>query len=79
MFLLLLLMFVSGCGCCWASQGELLLRGEELRDTLWAICDTKHEESEAARMKLVNDGSTTEHIGLMGLHLVSLVQGELDR
>eukprot|EP00775_Hariotina_reticulata_P002553 gene2553-2855_t len=61
------------------TQGELMLRGEELRDALWAICDSKHEEAEAARLKLVNDGSTAEHISLLGLHLVSLVQGELDR
>ncbi|WIA32871.1 hypothetical protein OEZ86_006045 [Tetradesmus obliquus] len=61
------------------TQAELLLRSEELRDALWGICDSKHEESEAARLKLAGDGSAAEHIGLLGLHLTSLAQVELDR
>lgn len=60
-------------------QGELLLRSEELRDALWAICDAKHEEAEAARLKLANDGSAAEHVGLLGQHLTTLVQVEFDR
>jgi hypothetical protein len=60
-------------------QAELLLRIEELRDALWGICDSKHEEAEAARLKLAGDGSAAEHIGLLGQHLTSLAQVELDR
>jgi hypothetical protein len=55
------------------------LRSEELRDALWAICDSKHEEAEAARLNLAGDGSAAEHIGLLGQHLTSLAQVELDR
>lgn len=66
--------------CCVAGlQGELLLRTEELRDALWAICDAKNEEAEAARTKLANDGSAAEHVALLGQHMTSLVQVELDR
>lgn len=60
-------------------QGELLLRTEELRDALWTICDVKHEEVEAARLKLANDGSAAEHVLLLGQHLTNLVQVEFDR
>jgi hypothetical protein len=60
-------------------QAELLLRSEELRDALWGICDSKHEEAEAARLKLAGDGSAAEHISLLGQHLTSLAQVELDR
>jgi hypothetical protein len=65
--------------CCCCCQAELLLRSEELRDALWAICDSKHEEAEAARLKLAGDGSAAEHVGLLGQHLTSLAQVELDR
>lgn len=64
---------------CAAAQGELLLRCEELRDGLWALCDAKHEAAEAARLKLAADGSAAEHVALMGQQLTSLVQVELDR
>jgi hypothetical protein len=60
-------------------QGELLLRCEELRDALWALCDAKHEAAEAARLKLAADGSAAEHVALLGTQLTSLVQAELDR
>jgi len=64
---------------CGVAQGELLLRCEELRDGLWALCDAKHEAAEAARLKLAADGSAAEHVALMGQQLTSLVQVELDR
>lgn len=60
-------------------QGELLLRCEELRDTLWALCDAKHDAAEAARLKLAADGSAAEQVALMGSQLTGLVQVELDR
>lgn len=60
-------------------QGELLLRCEELRDTLWALCDAKHDAAEAARLKLAADGSAAEQVALMGNQLTGLVQVELDR
>lgn len=75
------LMFYASASAAAAvgRQAELLLRSEELRDALWGICDSKHEEAEAARLKLAGDGSAAEHIGLLGLHLTSLAQVELDR
>lgn len=65
-------------GLCPA-QGELLLRCEELRDALWALCDAKHDAVEAARLKLAADGSAAEQVTLMGARLTSLVQVEVDR
>jgi hypothetical protein len=60
-------------------QGELLLRCEELRDALWALCDAKHDAVEAACLKLAGDGSAAEQVTPMGTQLTSLVQVELDR
>jgi hypothetical protein len=60
-------------------QGELLLRCEELRDALWALCDAKHDSVEAARLKLAADGSAADQVALMGSQLTTLVQVELDR
>jgi hypothetical protein len=57
----------------------LLLRCEELRDALWALCDAKHDAVEAARLKLAADGSAAEQVSLMGARLTSLVQVEVDR
>ncbi|KAF8067189.1 SPEF2 [Scenedesmus sp. PABB004] len=59
--------------------GELLLRCEELRDALWGVCDARHEEAEAARLRLAGDGAAAEHVALLGQHLTALVQVELDR
>jgi hypothetical protein len=67
------------CGCVRPAQGELLLRCEELRDALWALCDAKHDAAEAARLKLAADGSAAEQVTLMGARLASLVQVEVDR
>lgn len=34
------------------TQGELLLRAEELREALWGVCDRKAEEAEAEQAKV---------------------------
>lgn len=61
------------------AKAELLLRCEELRDGLWALCDAKHEAAESARLKLAGEGTAAEQVALMGTHLATLVQLELDR
>jgi hypothetical protein len=41
--------------CNLHPQAELVLRTEELRESLWAICDQKMEEAENERTKQASD------------------------
>jgi hypothetical protein len=43
-------------------QGELLLRCEELRDALWAVCDARAEAAEAERLRLSSDGAVVDQV-----------------
>jgi hypothetical protein len=61
------------------AQAELMLRSEEVRDALWALCDAKHEAGEVARLKLASEGCAAEHVALLGQHFGSLAQAEVDR
>jgi hypothetical protein len=61
------------------TQGELLLRCEELRDALWSQCDARQEAAEGERASLAGDPATVEHVGLLGQQYAQLVQVEVDR
>ncbi|GFR40940.1 hypothetical protein Agub_g1600 [Astrephomene gubernaculifera] len=61
------------------SRGELLLRCEELRDQLWALCDRKMEEAEAQRAAIAADSFVADHCATLGQQFVALAQVEGDR
>ena len=61
------------------TQAELVLRSEELRDTLWGLCDKKAEEAEAERAKLSTDSFVLDQSTLVSQYFLGLVQVELDR
>ncbi|GLC51118.1 hypothetical protein PLESTB_000467700 [Pleodorina starrii] len=61
------------------ARGELMLRCEELRDQLWALCDRKMEEAEAQRAAVAADSFVADHCGLLGQQFIALVQVEADR
>ncbi len=63
--------------CCL--QGELLLRSEELRDTLWALCDQKMDEFEGEKVKVAADSFVHDQATLLGQYYSGLVQVELDK
>ncbi|KXZ56759.1 hypothetical protein GPECTOR_1g684 [Gonium pectorale] len=61
------------------ARGELLLRCEELRDALWALCDRKMEEAEAQRSAVAADSFVADHSGTLSQQFVALAQVEGDR
>ncbi|GIL73035.1 hypothetical protein Vretimale_4669 [Volvox reticuliferus] len=61
------------------TRGELMLRCEELRDQLWALCDRKMEEAEAQRAAVAADSFVADHSGLLAQQFVALAQVEGDR
>ncbi|KAL6765964.1 protein associated with central pair microtubule complex [Haematococcus lacustris] len=62
-----------------AAQAELLLRCDELRDGLWALCDKKMEDAEAERSRIAADSFVSDHTQLLAQFYTSLAQLELDR
>ncbi|KAG2499886.1 hypothetical protein HYH03_002175 [Edaphochlamys debaryana] len=61
------------------ARGELLLRCEELRDALWALCDKKMEEAEAQRSAVAADTFVVDHSATLTQQFVALAQVEADR
>ncbi|KAG2442556.1 hypothetical protein HXX76_002642 [Chlamydomonas incerta] len=61
------------------ARGELLLRAEELRDALWAMCDKKMEEAEAQRAAVASDTFVPDHCATLAQQFVALAQVEGDR
>eukprot|EP00854_Cymbomonas_tetramitiformis_P007823 gene7823-9291_t len=61
------------------AKGEMLLRAEELRDTLWDICDKKLEENEGERDAIMNDSWVADHTALLAVQFMALTQLEADR
>lgn len=61
------------------TQAELVLRAEELREALWALCDKKMEDAEAERARVAADTFVTDHTAILGQYFTSLAQVELDR
>ncbi|EFJ52136.1 hypothetical protein VOLCADRAFT_103155 [Volvox carteri f. nagariensis] len=61
------------------TRGELMLRCEELRDQLWALCDRKMEEAEAQRAAVAADSFVADHCSLLAQQFVALAQVEADR
>ena len=61
------------------TKAELVLRSEELRDNLWALCDRKMEGAEAERAKLSADSFVGDQSALLAQYYVGLLQVELDR
>ncbi len=60
-------------------QAELVLRSDELRDALWALCDQKAEEAEAARALILSDTYIGDQTVVLGQCFAGLVQVEMDR
>lgn len=61
------------------AKAELLLRGDELRDTLWDVCDLRLEENEAELAAIRGDSWAADHSRLLGMHFRNFVQLECDR
>mmetsp|Transcript_35241 Transcript_35241/g.78424 ORF Transcript_35241/g.78424 Transcript_35241/m.78424 type:complete len:1824 (+) Transcript_35241:146-5617(+) len=61
------------------TQGELVLRAEELREQLWALCDKKMEDAEAERARVAADSFVADHSALLAQYFTGLAQVELDR
>lgn len=61
------------------ARAELVLRCEEVREALWALCDRKMEEAEAQRAKVAADSFVADRGALLGQQFVALAQVEADR
>jgi hypothetical protein len=61
------------------TQAELVLRSEELRESLWALCDKKLDTAEVERTKIANDSFTADQSASLAQHYISLAQVEIDR
>ena len=61
------------------TKAELVLRAEELRDSLWAACDRKMESAEAERGKLASDSFVADQSAMVSQYFVGALQVELDR
>lgn len=57
----------------------MVLRAEELRDTLWALCDKKMEDAEAERSRIGTEAFVQEQASVLGQYYAELLQVELDR
>jgi hypothetical protein len=60
-------------------KAELLLRCDELRDALWALCDARAEAAEAERARLAAGGTAGDLVGALAGRYGQLVQVEVDR
>lgn len=60
-------------------QGELLLRCDELRDALWALCDARADAAEAERLRLAGDGAVVDQVDALAARYATLAQVEADR
>lgn len=65
--------------CGPTHQAELMLRCEELRDALWALCDARAEAAETERLRLAGDGCVVDHTNVLAGRYAELVQVEVDR
>lgn len=52
---------------------------EELREALWALCDQRHDASEAERRKAAPDACIVECVNMVAQGTAALVQAEVDR
>ena len=60
-------------------QGELLLRCDELRDALWALCDARADAAEDERLRLAGDGAVVDQVNALAAQYARLAQVEADR
>jgi hypothetical protein len=60
-------------------QAELLLRCDELRDVLWALCDARADAAEAERARITAGGAGAEAADTVAAALGGLAQVEVDR
>ena len=60
-------------------QAELVLRVDELREGLWALCDRKMESAEAERTKLSSDSFVGDQSTQLAQYFLGLMQVELDK
>ena len=61
------------------TRSELHQRIDDLRETLWTICDERKEQAEKERESVVNDGWLDDRLGLLSNNYISLMQVEVDR
>ncbi|KAG1668074.1 hypothetical protein FOA52_010484 [Chlamydomonas sp. UWO 241] len=57
------------------TKAELMLRAEELRDSLWALCDAKMERASAEAARVGADSFVSDQTGLLGAYYTGLLQG----
>lgn len=56
------------------TQAELVLRAEELRESLWGLCDAKMEGAEAERSRMASDSFVPDHTSILGHYYTLLAQ-----
>ena len=56
------------------AAAELVLRAEELREALWALCDAKMEAAEAERARVAADSFVPDHTNILGHYYAALTQ-----
>ena len=61
------------------TRGELHQRVDDLRETLWTICDERKDQAEKEREAIIGDGWLDDRLGLLSNNYISLMQVEVDR
>ncbi|XP_065069955.1 sperm flagellar protein 2-like [Rhopilema esculentum] len=61
------------------TKAEMHQQLDDLCERLWNISDTRKEDAEAERSRIMNEGWLEDHVGLLTNHYISLMQGELNR
>jgi hypothetical protein len=65
--------------CSRDAAGRLMALAEELCEALWALCDQRHDASEAERRKAALDACIAECVNMVAQGTTALVQAEVDR
>ena len=59
------------------TRGELHQRLDDLRETLWNICDERKEQAEKERENVIQDGWLEDRLGVLSNHYITLKQVSL--
>jgi hypothetical protein len=60
-------------------KAEMHRRADELRDSLWDICDNRRVEAETERQAVIDNGFVDDHLKLVAMYMGRLMQCEADR
>ncbi len=61
------------------AKAELILRSDELRDSLWDICDERLRTAERELDGIVTDSYIADHAGVTAGHFAGIAQAEFER